>query len=85
MILQLLQKLLQHMQNNCCENYTSSGAKSISQLQIKLQQLQKQHKNLRLLGKETLPAGAYPDTKDNWARDAIQAMTEAGILSGYGR
>lgn len=33
--------------------------------------------------KETLPAGVYPDTKDNWARDAIQAMTEAGYLSGY--
>lgn len=33
--------------------------------------------------KETLPAGIYPDTKDNWARDAIQAMTEAGYLSGY--
>ena len=33
--------------------------------------------------KENLPAGVYPDTKDNWARDAIQAMTEAGYLSGY--
>ena len=33
--------------------------------------------------KEVLPAGVYPDTKDNWARDAIQAMTEAGYLSGY--
>lgn len=33
--------------------------------------------------KETLPAGVYPDTKDNWARDAIQAMTQAGYLSGY--
>ena len=30
-----------------------------------------------------MPAGVYPDTKDNWARDAIQAMTEAGYLSGY--
>ena len=33
--------------------------------------------------KENLPAGLYPDTKDNWARDAIQAMTQAGYLSGY--
>ena len=33
--------------------------------------------------KETLPAGVYIDTKDNWARDAIQAMTQAGYLSGY--
>ena len=33
--------------------------------------------------KENLPAGVYPDTKDNWARDAIQAMTQAGYLSGY--
>ncbi len=33
--------------------------------------------------KENLPAGIYPDTKDNWARDAIQAMTQAGYLSGY--
>ena len=33
--------------------------------------------------KEKLPAGVYPDTKDNWARDAIQAMTQAGYLSGY--
>ena len=33
--------------------------------------------------KENLPAGVYPDTKDNWARDAIQSMTEAGYLSGY--
>lgn len=33
--------------------------------------------------KETLPAGVYTDTKDNWARDAIQAMTQAGYLSGY--
>ena len=33
--------------------------------------------------KETLPAGVYPDTKDNWARDAIQAMSQAGYLSGY--
>ena len=33
--------------------------------------------------KENLPAGVYPDTKDNWARDAIQTMTQAGYLSGY--
>ncbi|WP_314357399.1 S-layer homology domain-containing protein [uncultured Veillonella sp.] len=33
--------------------------------------------------KENLPAGVYPDTKDNWARDAIQAMSLAGYLSGY--
>ena len=33
--------------------------------------------------KENLPAGIYPDTKNNWARDAIQAMTQAGYLSGY--
>lgn len=33
--------------------------------------------------RETLPAGIYSDTKDNWARDAIQAMTQAGYLSGY--
>lgn len=33
--------------------------------------------------KENLPAGVYPDTKDNWARDAIQAMSQAGYLSGY--
>lgn len=33
--------------------------------------------------KETLPAGIYTDTKDNWARDAIQAMSQAGYLSGY--
>ena len=33
--------------------------------------------------KENLPVGIYPDTKDNWARDAIQAMTQAGYLSGY--
>ena len=33
--------------------------------------------------KETLPAGVYIDTKDNWARDAIQAMSQAGYLSGY--
>lgn len=33
--------------------------------------------------KENLPAGVYPDTKDNWARDAIQAMTQAGYFSGY--
>ena len=33
--------------------------------------------------KENLPAGVYPDTKDNWGRDAIQAMTQAGYLSGY--
>ena len=33
--------------------------------------------------KETLPAGVYADTKDNWARDAIQAMSQAGYLSGY--
>lgn len=33
--------------------------------------------------KETLPAGVYTDTKDNWARDAIQAMSQAGYLSGY--
>lgn len=33
--------------------------------------------------KETLPAGVYTDTKDNWARDAIQAMSKAGYLSGY--
>ncbi|MBC6000589.1 MULTISPECIES: S-layer homology domain-containing protein [Veillonella] len=33
--------------------------------------------------KENLPAGIYSDTKDNWARDAIQAMTQAGYLSGY--
>ena len=33
--------------------------------------------------KENLLAGVYPDTKDNWARDAIQAMTQAGYLSGY--
>ncbi len=25
----------------------------------------------------------YTDTKDNWARDAIQAMSQAGYLSGY--
>lgn len=33
--------------------------------------------------KENLPAGVYPDTKDNWARDAIQAMSQADYLSGY--
>ena len=33
--------------------------------------------------KENLPAGIYPDTKDNWALYAIQAMTQAGYLSGY--
>ena len=33
--------------------------------------------------KETLPAGVYTDTKDNWARDAIQAMSQAGYLSVY--
>ena len=33
--------------------------------------------------KETFPAGVYTDTKDNWARDAIQAMSQAGYLSGY--
>ena len=33
--------------------------------------------------KETLPVGIYTDTKDNWARDAIQAMSQAGYLSGY--
>lgn len=33
--------------------------------------------------KETLPVGVYTDTKDNWARDAIQAMSQAGYLSGY--
>ena len=33
--------------------------------------------------KGTLPAGVYTDTKDNWARDAIQAMSQAGYLSGY--
>ncbi len=33
--------------------------------------------------RETLPAGIYSDTKDNWARDAIQAMSQAGYLSGY--
>ena len=33
--------------------------------------------------KEALPAGVYIDTKDNWARDAIQAMSQAGYLSGY--
>ena len=33
--------------------------------------------------KETLQAGVYTDTKDNWARDAIQAMSQAGYLSGY--
>ena len=33
--------------------------------------------------KESLPAGVYTDTKDNWARDAIQAMSQAGYLSGY--
>ena len=33
--------------------------------------------------KETLPTGVYTDTKDNWARDAIQAMSQAGYLSGY--
>ena len=33
--------------------------------------------------KETLPAGVYTDTKNNWARDAIQAMSQAGYLSGY--
>lgn len=33
--------------------------------------------------KENLATGVYPDTKDNWARDAIQAMTQAGYLSGY--
>lgn len=33
--------------------------------------------------KENLPTGVYRDTKDNWARDAIQAMTQAGYLSGY--
>ena len=33
--------------------------------------------------KETLPAGVYTDTKDNWARDAIQTMSQAGYLSGY--
>ena len=33
--------------------------------------------------KENLPTGVYPDTKDNWARDAIQAMTQAGYLAGY--
>ena len=33
--------------------------------------------------KEILTAGVYTDTKDNWARDAIQAMSQAGYLSGY--
>ena len=33
--------------------------------------------------KEALPAGVYTDTKDNWARNAIQAMSQAGYLSGY--
>ncbi|WP_282003675.1 S-layer homology domain-containing protein [Veillonella denticariosi] len=33
--------------------------------------------------KENLPVGVYSDTKDSWARDAIQAMTQAGYLSGY--
>ena len=33
--------------------------------------------------KEALPAGVYTDTKDNWARDAIQAISQAGYLSGY--
>lgn len=33
--------------------------------------------------KEQLPAGVYTDTKDNWARNAIQMMTQAGYLSGY--
>ena len=33
--------------------------------------------------KEALPAGVYTDTKDNWSRDAIQAMSQAGYLSGY--
>ena len=33
--------------------------------------------------KEALPVGVYTDTKDNWARDAIQAMSQAGYLSGY--
>lgn len=33
--------------------------------------------------KENLPVGVYTDTKDNWARNAIQVMTQAGYLSGY--
>jgi len=39
--------------------------------------------NTQAKAKETLPAGVYTDTKDNWARDAIQAMSQAGYLSGY--
>ena len=39
--------------------------------------------NTTTKAKETLPAGVYTDTKDNWARDAIQAMSQAGYLSGY--
>ena len=31
--------------------------------------------NTQAKAKETLPAGVYTDTKDNWARDAIQAVS----------
>ncbi|WP_273419490.1 S-layer homology domain-containing protein [Veillonella caviae] len=37
----------------------------------------------KVVPKEVLPEGVYSDTKDNWARDAIQAMTKAGYVSGY--
>lgn len=38
---------------------------------------------IKAVQKEVLPEGIYSDTKDNWARDAIQAMTKAGYVSGY--
>lgn len=38
---------------------------------------------IKAVEKEVLPEGIYSDTKDNWARDAIQAMTKAGYVSGY--
>lgn len=38
---------------------------------------------IKTVEKEVLPEGIYSDTKDNWARDAIQAMTKAGYVSGY--
>ena len=39
--------------------------------------------SIKAVQKEVLPEGIYSDTKDNWARDAIQAMTKAGYVSGY--
>ena len=32
---------------------------------------------------EKLPAGIFTDTKDHWAKGDIQAMTNAGYVSGY--